>query len=205
MARPSVLALVATRAHAVLAATVAMAPVAPVATAPTMAATVATRQAVALVQTVATTAPVLVVVAPALVVPAPAPVGVAMALAPVLEQVLAPALALATAPVKFLALALVVAVTVMVTATAMVNPVSLGHAWTASLVMAMPSFAPSLRSNTSALADFLITRPLNLTSTTKKKVRRASRPKTCPATKKKAWLIASARPMPSAVVSASET
>src|SRR3989344_4768627 len=191
MARPSVLALVATRAHAVLAATVAMAPVAPVATAPTMAATVATRQAVALVQTVATTAPVLVVVAPALVVPAPAPVGVAMALAPVLEQVLAPAL--------------VVAVTVMVTATAMVNPVSLGHAWTASLVMAMPSFAPSLRSNTSALADFLITRPLNLTSTTKKKVRRASRPKTCPATKKKAWLIASARPMPSAVVSASET
>src|SRR3989344_4212046 len=91
MARPSVLALVATRAHAVLAATVAMAPVAPVATAPTMAATVATRQAVALVQTVATTAPVLV------------------ALAPVLEQVLAPALALATAPVKSLVLVLVAA------------------------------------------------------------------------------------------------
>ena len=74
-----------------------------------MAATVATRQAVALVQTVATTAPVLVVVAPALVVPAPAPVGVAMALAPVLEQVLAPALALATAPVKSLVLVLVAA------------------------------------------------------------------------------------------------
>src|SRR3989344_3329694 len=83
MARPSVLALVATRAHAVLAATVAMAPVAPVATAPTMAATVATRQAVALVQTVATTAPVLVV--------------------------LAPALAVATAPVKSLVLVLVAA------------------------------------------------------------------------------------------------
>src|SRR3989344_3847789 len=73
MARPSVLALVATRAHAVLAATVAMAPVAPVATAPTMAATVATRQAVALVQTVATTAPVkslvLVLVAAAALAP----------------------------------------------------------------------------------------------------------------------------------------